>query len=167
MCLISVGTLHAASCQNDCRAMLTIEHKQQEAESRTTEAPEIRPGVPLHFASGLLGFEANKDFELISDEELNPYQWLKGTDADQSFLVIPPSFAVENYSVELAEDDVVMLELSDQADAVVLCIATYHPNESVTINLKGPIVYNKKTLQGKQIVPLNAADLSLAHPMGN
>ena len=147
--------------------MLTIEHKQQEAESRTAETSEANSGLPLHFVSGLLGFEANKDFELISDEELNPYQWLKGTDADQSFLVIPPSYAVEDYSVELADDDVVMLELNDQADAVVLCIATYHPNESVTINLKGPIVYNKKTLQGKQIVPLNAANLPLAHPMGN
>ncbi|MDP6905775.1 MAG: flagellar assembly protein FliW, partial [Verrucomicrobiota bacterium] len=105
--------------------MLTIEHKQQEAESRAVEVPEIKPGVPLHFASGLLGFETNKNFELISDEELNPYQWLKGTDADQSFLVIPPSYAVEDYSVELADDDVVMLELNDQADAVVLCIATY------------------------------------------
>ena len=147
--------------------MLTIEHKQQEAESRTAEAPELKPGLPLHFTSGLLGFEANKDFELISDEELSPYQWLKGIDADQSFLVIPPSFAVEKYSVELADDDVVMLELNDQTDAVVLCIATYHPNESVTINLKGPIVYNQKTLRGRQIVPMNAADLALAHPMGN
>ena len=147
--------------------MLTIEHKQQEAESRTAETSETNSGLPLHFVSGLLGFETNKDFELISDEELNPYQWLKGTDADQSFLVIPPSYAVEDYSVELADDDIVMLELNDQADAVVLCIATYHPNESVTINLKGPIVYNKKTLQGKQIVPLNAANLPLAHPMGN
>jgi len=148
--------------------MLTIEHKQQEkAESTTAPDGGLKPGLPLHFAFGLLGFEANKQFELISDEELNPFQWLNGVDADQSFLVIQPAFAVENYTVELSDDDVAMLELQNQADAVVTCIATYHPDESVTINLKGPIIYNQKTGEARQIVPLNAADLSLSHPMGN
>lgn len=154
--------------QNDCRAMLTIEHKQQkEAEITTATDCGLKPGLPLHFASGLLGFEANKQFELISDDELNPFQWLNGIDADQSFLVIQPAFAVENYTVELSDDDVAMLGLQNQADAVVICIATYHPNESVTINLKGPIIYNHQTGVARQIVPLNAADLSLSHPMGN
>ena len=154
--------------QNDCRAMLTIEHKQQkEAEGTTPTDCGLKPGLPLHFAYGLLGFEANKQFELISDDELNPFQWLNGIDADQSFLVIQPAFAVENYTVELSDDDVVMLGLQNQADAVVICIATYHPNESVTINLKGPIIYNHQTGEARQIVPLNAADLSLSHPMGN
>ena len=154
--------------QNDCRAMLTIEHKQQkEAEVTTATDCGLKPGLPLHFAFGLLGFEANKQFELISDDELNPFQWLNGIDADQSFLVIQPAFAVENYTVELSDDDVAMLGLQNQADAVVICIATYHPNESVTINLKGPIIYNHQTGEARQIVPLNAADLSLSHPMGN
>ncbi len=154
--------------QNSCLAMLTIEHKQQEkSESTTATDGGLKPGLPLHFAFGLLGFEANKQFELISDEELNPFQWLNGVDADQSFLVIQPAFAVENYTVELSDDDVAMLELQNQADAVVTCIATYHPDESVTINLKGPIIYNQKTGEARQIVPLNAADLSLSHPMGN
>jgi len=147
--------------------MLTIEHKQQEIESRTTEAPELKRGIQLHFENGLLGFEVNKAFELILDEELHPYQWLKGLDADQSFLVIPPSLAVGNYGVEVADDDVVLLDLKDPSDAGMLCIATYHPNETVTINLKGPIVYHKETGQARQVVPLNAAALSLSHPMGN
>jgi len=56
---------------------------------------------------------------------------------------------------------------SPRSDAGILCIATYHPNEAVTINLKGPIVYHKKTGHARQVVPLNAASLSLSHPMGN
>jgi len=50
---------------------------------------------------------------------------------------------------------------------VVLNIATYHPDETVTVNLKGPIVYNQVTKAARQVVPRNAADLSLAHPVGN
>ena len=147
--------------------MLTIEHKQQEAQSKTAEVSELKPGIQLYFETGLLGFEANKKFEVILDEELHPYQWLKGLDADQSFLVIPPSLAVGNYGVEIADDDVVLLDLKNPSDAGILCIATYHPNETVTINLKGPIVYHKETGHARQVVPLNAASLSLSHPMGN
>ncbi len=144
--------------------MLTIEHKIPEIVTPSTERPA---GTRLHLASGLLGFEANKQFELISDDELTPFQWLKGLDADQSFLVIPPAFAVGNYNVEIADDDAVLLGIHSPEQAGVICIATYHLNETVTINLKGPIIFNQQTGEARQIVPLNAADLSLAHPMGN
>ena len=146
--------------------MLTIENKRTETGS-PTDAKAVETGSELYFASGLLGFELNKQFELITDPELSPYQWLKGMDADQSFLVIPPSYVVENYSIDLADEDVALLGLENPNDAVVLNIATYHVDETVTVNLKGPIVYNTNTKAARQIVPRNAADLSLAHPMGN
>ena len=44
--------------------------------------------------------------------------------------------------------------ISNEAKGV--CIATYHPNETVTINLKGPIIFNQQTGEARQIVPLNA-----------
>jgi flagellar assembly factor FliW len=146
--------------------MLTIENKRTET-SPPAEAKAVETGTELYFPSGLLGFEMNKQFELITDPELSPYQWLKGTDADQSFLVIPPSYVVENYSIDLADEDVALLGLENPDDAVVLNIATYHADETVTVNLKGPLVYNTTTKAARQIVPRNAADLSLAHPMGN
>ncbi len=154
----------AAYDPNDCRAMLTIEHTIPESTSPSAERSE---GAPLHFPGGLLGFESNKQFELISDDELKPFQWLKGLDADQSFLVIPPAFVVVNYSVEISDDDVALLGIQSPEDAQVICIATYHPNETVTVNLKGPIIFNQQTGKARQIVPLNAAELSLSHPMGN
>ena len=146
--------------------MLTIENKRT-ATGTLTEAKAVDKGAALYFASGLLGFEMNKQFELITDPELSPYQWLKGMDADQSFLVIPPSYVVENYSIDLADEDVALLGLENPNDAVVLNIATYHVDETVTVNLKGPLVYNTVTKAARQVVPRNAADLSLAHPMGN
>ena len=146
--------------------MLTIEHKRTEIDA-STEASTVTSGAELYFASGLLGFERNQLFELIADPELSPYQWLRGKDADQSFLVIPPGYVVENYNIDLADEDVALLGLENPEDAVVLNIATYHPDETVTVNLKGPIVYNQVTKAARQIVPRNAADLSLAHPVGN
>ena len=146
--------------------MLTIEHKRTEIDA-STEASTVTSGAELYFASGLLGFERNQLFELLTDPELSPYQWLRGKDADQSFLVIPPGYVVENYNIDLADEDVALLGLENPEDAVVLNIATYHPDETVTVNLKGPIVYNQVTKAARQIVPRNAAELSLAHPVGN
>ena len=146
--------------------MLTIEHKRTEIDA-STEASTVTSGAELYFASGLLGFERNQLFELITDPELSPYQWLRGKDADQSFLVIPPGYVVENYNIDLADEDVALLGLENPEDAVVLNIATYHPDETVTVNLKGPIVYNQVTKAARQIEPRYAADLSLAHPVGN
>ena len=146
--------------------MLTIENKRTETGS-PADAKVVETGTELYFASGLLGFELNKQFELVTDPELSPYQWLKGMDADQSFLVIPPSYVVENYSIDLADEDVALLGLENPDDAVVLNISTYHVDETVTVNLKGPLVYNTITKAARQVVPRNAADLSLAHPMGN
>ena len=147
-------------------AMLTIENKSIEVAPQAEANAEIS-GLDLYFASGLLGFELNKDYELITDPELAPYQWLRGKDADQSFLVIPPGYVVEHYSIELADEDVALIGLENSEDGVVLNIATYHPDETVTVNLKGPIVFNKNTSAARQVVPRNAADLSLAHPVGN
>ena len=146
--------------------MLTIENKRTET-GTLTEAKAVEKGAELYFASGLLGCEMNKQFELITDPELSPSQWLKGMDADQSFLGIPPSYVVENYSIDLADEDVALLGLENPNDAVVLNISTYHVDETVTVNLKGPLVYNTITKAARQVVPRNAADLSLAHPMGN
>ena len=146
--------------------MLTIEHKRTEIDA-STDASTVTPVAEMYFASGLLGFERNQLFELITDPELSPYQWLRGKDADQSYLVIPPGYVVENYNIDLADEDVALLGLENPEDAVVLNIATYHPDETVTVNLKGPIVYNQVTKAARQIVPRNAADLSLAHPVGN
>ena len=146
--------------------MLTIENKRTDIEP-LTDASTVVKGAELYFASGLLGFERNKLFELITDAELAPYQWLRGKDADQSFLVIPPGYVVEHYSIELADEDVALLGLKNSEDSVVLNIATYHPDETVTVNLKGPIVYNKSTQKARQVVPRNAAELSLAHPVWN
>ena len=131
------------------------------------ETPTEKVGIELHFPSGLLGFENGNHFRLISDSDLEPYQWMKGLDDEQAFLVLPPSYAVENYAIELSDEDEEIIGLKSPDDAVVLNIATWHPDETVTINLKGPIIYNKETLLARQVIPLNAPDLSLAHPMGN
>jgi flagellar assembly factor FliW len=56
------------------------------------------------------------------------------------------------------------LELTEPADAMVLSIVTSGQGPA-TINLKVPIVINRHSLIGKQIIPKNANRFDLRYPM--
>jgi flagellar assembly factor FliW len=49
----------------------------------------------------------------------------------------------------------------------VLNIVTLRRDGSLTVNLKGPIVYNKRTGEARQVVPINAAELPVNFPVAN
>jgi flagellar assembly factor FliW len=115
---------------------------------------------------GLLGFEKIKHYVLVTNDDEAPFQWLQMSEApSHSFLVVPPSAVVPNYSPELSEADVDFLGLDDSRDACVLNIVTLRPGGRSTVNLKGPIVLNRRTGIAKQVIPLNAMRFPLQHPL--
>src|SRR5687768_8102583 len=129
---------------------------------------EVVPTLPtdtvidLRFPGGLLGFEAIKNYKLHAFSDLHPYLWLEGQDGtDQCFLVVPPAFVVDTYAIELSDEDVKFLGLKNPDDAVVLNVATFYPDGSITVNLKGPVVYNRHELIARQVVPKNAPHLAI------
>ncbi len=145
--------------------MLTIQQNRVEEKiiSLFTET-----AVELRFPCGLLGFEHIKHYKLHAFPDLHPFLWLEGQEGNGlCFLVVPPSYVVESYQIELSNEDVSFLDLKLPGDAVVLNVATFHPDGSITVNLKGPLVYNRNTLVARQSVPKNASTLSIKHPLGN
>ena len=50
---------------------------------------------------------------------------------------------------------------------LILNIVTYGPNQTMTVNLKGPIIVNRHTMVAKQVVPKNAAALATTFPLNN
>jgi flagellar assembly factor FliW len=145
--------------------MLTIQ--QNRAEKNVI--PLVKESaLPLRFPGGLLGFEEIKEYKIHPFPDLHPFLWLEGqSNAGQCFLVISPSYAVESYQIELSDEDVEFLELKEPEDAVVLNIATFFPDGSITVNLKGPVIYNRHTLTARQVIPKNAAALPINHPISN
>jgi flagellar assembly factor FliW len=61
--------------------------------------------------------------------------------------------------------DVAFLELDDPSEAFILNIVTVRGKAEITVNLKGPIVINGRTLIGKQVIPVNAAEFAIRHPL--
>jgi flagellar assembly factor FliW len=115
---------------------------------------------------GLMGFERLKDYLLVAKPEEEPFGWLqvKG-DTSLAFVVINPFLIVPDYHPDIPPADVEFLGLSGAEDAMLLNIVTVHRPGKATMNLKGPIVINRNTGVGKQVVIANASDYSVQHPL--
>jgi flagellar assembly factor FliW len=115
---------------------------------------------------GLLGFERVNNYVLLTRPNEEPFLWLQMLDgARHAFLVVSPFVAVPDYQPDIAEDDVSFLELTTPDEAQLVNIVTLRGNGRATINLKGPVVINRHTKVGKQIIPTNAAQYSVHHPL--
>ncbi|HVY68715.1 MAG TPA: flagellar assembly protein FliW [Verrucomicrobiae bacterium] len=140
--------------------------KFAELNDHETGAPVAQAEQVVQLPLGLLGFERYKRFALTSSPEEAPFLWLQVVDdADLAFLVVSPFVVDPGYSPDIPDTDAQFLGLKGPHDALVFNIVTLHKHGPATINLKGPIVINRHTFIGKQVVPLNAADLSLRHPL--
>ena len=115
---------------------------------------------------GLLGFERVKNYVLLTRPEEEPFMWFQMVgEAKRAFLVVPPHFVLADYRPDLSELDVAFLELHDPSEAFILNIVTLRGKGEATVNLKGPIVINRRTLIGKQVIPVNAAEFAIQHPL--
>lgn len=120
----------------------------------------------LHVPLGLLGFEGIKQYSLISNPGEEPFLWLQAAgDPSLSFLIVPTFDVVKDYNPDIGDEDAAFLGLGSEEDAWVYGIVTLHRNRPATVNLKGPIIVNRHTLQAKQVVLNNAARYAVQHPI--
>ena len=136
------------------------------SEKTEFELLPVKPENVIEMPMGLLGFEATKKYVLLSNPDEAPFLWLQVLeDAKLAFLVMPPSILFPTYQPEIGPDDVKVLGLKGPEDALVLNIVTLRPGGRATLNLKGPIILNRRSLVGKQVVPVNALHYNLQHPL--
>ena len=115
---------------------------------------------------GLLGFERIKEYLLISSPAEEPFRWLRVKDNPSlAFLVLEPFIALPEYQPDIPEADVEFLGLRGPGDAILYNIVTLHGEQRATINLKGPVVINRTTGVGKQVILANAAQYSVQYPL--
>jgi flagellar assembly factor FliW len=136
------------------------------AELAETEKLEVKKENVINFPYGLLGFEHVKNYVLLSQPHEQPFMWLRMLDsASKAFLVVSPFQVVANYQPDIPAEDVECLGLDTPADALVVNIVTLRTGRGPTVNLKAPVIINRHTLLGKQVIPKNAADFEVCHPL--
>lgn len=134
-----------------------------------TIEPEALPEpvtCELRLPMGILGFEQMKNYLLIANPEEQPFRWLQVKDnGSLAFVVIDPFLIVHDYHPDIPQADVEFLGLSRPDEAALLNIVTLHGSSHATVNLKGPVVINRNTGIGKQVILANAAEYSVQHPL--
>ena len=133
------------------------------AESPTLATLEVARENVVHLPLGLLGFETIKDYVLLIEPEQEPFRWLQVlNDPSLAFLVVPPFDVLPEYAPQISPEDTRSLGLIKPSDALLYNIVTLR-GSGATVNLKAPIVVNRYTLRGKQVVLTNASAYSLQH----
>lgn len=121
--------------------------------------------VTIAFPDGLPGFEAHREFVLVTSPALEPFTCLRALGPDApSFLAIDPRRVVAGYRCQLSEANQARLRAS--ASTPLLWLALVRPGEDrATVNLRAPIVINPQTMRGLQVVDADDAyplDLPIA-----
>jgi flagellar assembly factor FliW len=134
----------------------------------TTETRQSDAGTEciINMPLGMLGFEQYKKFALLTNPAEEPFLRLQVLDDPQlAFLVISPFVVLPAYEPDISDEDAEFLGIQQPEDTLIFNIVAVHNPRQATVNLKGPIVLNRRTLLAKQVIPLNAPDYSVAHPL--
>jgi flagellar assembly factor FliW len=111
--------------------------------------------VEVTFPAGLPGFPHAHHFELTpwGDGE-TPFLLLRATDDRTArFVVVSPWSFYPDYEFGLQDDEAARLDVREPRDALVLCMVTLGDSpHRATVNLLGPIVVNRHTLEAAQVV---------------
>lgn len=130
---------------------------------------DVPPANQLELPHGLIGFANYKRAELLYLPDHLPFLWMKlfsATD-DLHFIVIEPGGIVPGYEPEIFDHDAEQLDLRDPAEAMILNIVTLKRQNPVeaTANLIGPLVVNRRTRIGRQLVISNYSRYSANHAL--
>jgi flagellar assembly factor FliW len=111
--------------------------------------------VEISFPAGLPGFPDAHGFELVPwGPPGTPFLLLSAADdSDVGFVVVPPWVLYPDYEFDLDEGAAERLGISEPTDSMVFCVVTLRDDPAdATVNLLGPIVVNRFTLEAAQVV---------------
>ncbi len=116
------------------------------------------PANEIELPQGIIGFSAYKRAELLYMPDHLPFLWLRLHGPDTiHFIVMEPGGLIADYEPEIFDEDAEQLGIEDPAHAMILNIVTLRQQQPVeaTVNLVGPIIVNRRTRIGRQLVISN------------
>ncbi len=105
-------------------------------------------------------------FQLASIEGSWPLLSMSASESEEvRFIVVEPQTLIAGYDLEIGDEDAELLRLESAEDALIYNIVTIHSLQPqyVTVNLVGPVVVNRHTLLGKQLIIANFEQYSAEH----
>jgi flagellar assembly factor FliW len=115
---------------------------------------EVELEQVIHFPKGLLGFENRRRYVLIENDEHEPFVHLQSLDDPSlAFILVNPRWFFPHYKVQVERPEIAELAVTDLTRVATYVIVTV-PDEMTTMsaNLQGPLLVNRDTNVGKQVV---------------
>lgn len=108
----------------------------------------------IKFPEGLPGFPDEVAFVLLPYQEDSPFSFLQSvTDCNLAFLIVDPFAFFKDYVFEIDDQTAEDLKLSEENLPMIINIVSVPEKvENITANLLAPIVINRRSHIGRQIV---------------
>ncbi len=121
-----------------------------------------------HFPKGIPGFEEERKFVLLPIEGNTMFQVLQSINVSEIALIVAnPYTLVEDYSFDIDQPTIELLDIKQEGDIFVLGVLTLkEPLETSTINLQAPIVFHVSKKIAKQMI-INDQKFSVRHVIGS
>lgn len=124
------------------------------------------PDDVVTFSDGIPGFDQNKEFVIVKDENYEPFEWLVSTDGSGlRFAMLNPMIVYPEYSPNISKPQIEGLGLETPEDILMYVIVTIgqDPTNS-TLNLMGPVIINTAKKIARQII-LENSDYGTKEPI--
>lgn len=108
----------------------------------------------IYFVQGIPGFDRLRRFILLDHDEEGVFKWLQSVDDPLvAFLLTNPNAYKPEYTVPLKRSEIEGLGVN-KTDAVVtlVMVCVSQGDNSVSLNLKGPVVFNSENMRAIQCV---------------
>jgi len=126
---------------------------------------EIRGDTVIGFAAGIPGFVTLRNFALVETQR-DDLVWLQSVDdATLTFLLADPFALVPGFEMNIPTPDLAALGVSGAADGLLVLVMTQlEGGVPVNANLQSPIVINRVSRRGRQVV-LPDSTWGMHHPI--
>jgi flagellar assembly factor FliW len=123
-------------------------------QTRSLGAVEATPESFITLPEGLLGFEAHREFALVTPQAYAPFRFLLSfDDPDVALPVLPAVHVGEDYRPALAASDARALGAGPNDALEIYVIATIDPAVGrLIVNLRAPLVVHVATRVARQVV---------------
>jgi flagellar assembly factor FliW len=120
----------------------------------------------IKFPEGIPGFEDMRFFVIIRNEQTYPVYWLQSLESKYVALPVMVVFGVvEDYMVQLRDDDLQTLSVKSQDDLLVMNVVVIPEDVTqMTANLAAPIIVNAREGLGKQVI-IDVNELPMRYPI--
>lgn len=120
---------------------------------------EIDEEEIFSFPQGLIGMVGEDRFIFLQQMDQTPFIWMQSIKSPElAFVLTDPWLFHKEYSFTLGQRERSLLELDTDTDTdtdtvpYTLVTVNLSSEEEMTINLKGPLIFNRKKKRGIQMV---------------